>query len=262
MADKVRLDVRLVESGLAKSRALAQALILSQEVLVNGHVAQKASMSVDASDELTIKEKPPFVGRGGLKLKRALDAFSIDVHGLVCLDIGASTGGFTDCLLQSGAKRVYAVDVGYGQLDYSLRINPSVVVLERYNARNLSVCDIEPVSFACADVSFISLKHILHPMYRCLNTMSNVVVLIKPQFEAGRDKVQKGGIVRDVAVRADVCMDIMRYAQQCGFLVCGIEPSPIKGAKGNVEYLLWIQVDERKQDDQILQSWVERITRI
>lgn len=251
----------MVETGLAKSRTSAQAMILAHEVLVNGQIAQKASMLTGMDDFLAIKQKPKYVGRGGQKLEKALSAFSIDVDGRVCLDVGASTGGFTDCLLQHGARRVYALDVGYGQLDYRLRQDPNVVVLERYNARNLRVEDIEPVSFACADVSFISLKLILSPLCACMVDGSHAVVLVKPQFEAGRDKVQKGGIVRDRAVRSEVCLDIMRYAQQVGYSVCGIEPSPITGAKGNVEFLLWLKVDQNKQEDSVLNLWAKRVAR-
>jgi 23S rRNA (cytidine1920-2'-O)/16S rRNA (cytidine1409-2'-O)-methyltransferase len=252
MADGTRLDVRLVELGLAQSRTNAQALIMAKEVLVNDQYALKASMTVRAADEIRIREKLPYVSRGGVKLERALDAFGIDVTGLVCLDVGASTGGFTDCLLQRGALRVYAVDVGHGQLDYSLRKNPNVISMEKYNARELKAGDIEPVSFACADVSFISLKLILNPIFGCLVEDGRAVVLIKPQFEAGRALIHRGGVVREPKVRAAVCLDMMLFAQANGFGACGLEPSPIKGPKGNEEYLLFLKKGPDRTPEQIL----------
>jgi 23S rRNA (cytidine1920-2'-O)/16S rRNA (cytidine1409-2'-O)-methyltransferase len=252
MAKGERLDVRMVALGLAPSRANAQALILANMVLINGRAAGKASTAVSPEDVITIKQRPPYVSRGGLKLEKALSSFSIDVGGLVCLDVGASTGGFTDCLLQHGAGRVYAVDVGHGQLDYALRQHERVVVLERYNARNLRVEDIEPVGFACADVSFISLRHILAPIRACLLPGANAVVLIKPQFEAGRALIHRGGVVRDPKVRAAVIEVIMQFAQSTGYCVRGVEPSPIHGPKGNEEYLLWLGIEGEPLSDEDL----------
>ena len=258
MPERMRLDMKLVEMDLAQSRANAQALILANEVLVNGTTAQKASLLVGDDDEVSIKEKLKYVSRGGLKLEKALAVFPIAIEGKICLDIGASTGGFTDCLLQNGANKVYAIDVGHGQLDYRLRVHPRVVCMEKYNARNLNVADIEPVSFACADVSFISLKHILKPLLLCLEEDGEAVVLIKPQFEAGRDKIQKGGVVRDPKVRMQVCLDIMRFAKLSGYAVKGLDVSPIKGPKGNEEYLLWLGKGEDNKDDGVLEIWAEK----
>ncbi len=258
MPEKKRLDLKLVELGLAQSRTSAQALILAQDVLINGQTAQKTSQLVEDTDAVAIREKLKYVSRGGLKLEKAFEVFALDVRDKICLDIGASTGGFTDCLLQNGAKRVYALDVGHGQLDYSLRQNEAVISKERYNARNLDINDIEPVSFACADVSFISLKLILLPLRRCLEPNAEAVVLIKPQFEAGREKVQKGGVIRDPSVRMQVCHDILQFAQNSGYIVKGLQTSPIKGPKGNEEYLLWLGVEGQKQDDETLESWIKR----
>lgn len=242
MADKERLDVAMQSRGLAPSRTHAQALIMAGQVLVNGQQAQKASQVVRMEDMVTIKEKLRYVSRGGLKLEKALAVFPIHVHGRRCLDVGASTGGFTDCLLQNGAQKVYAVDVGHGQLDYALRSDPHVVCMERCNARSLTVEQVEsPVDFACADVSFISLKLILPPMRDCLLPEGDMVVLIKPQFEAGREQIGKGGVVRDVRVRQQVCLDILHYAKGMGLYPYGLDVSPITGPKGNVEFLLWLK---------------------
>lgn len=242
MAEKERLDVALQSRGLAPSRTHAQALIMAGQVLVNGQQAQKASQIVRATDAVTIKEKLRYVSRGGLKLEKALCVFPIRVSGKRCLDVGASTGGFTDCLLQNGAQKVYAVDVGHGQLDYALRNDTRVVCMERCNARNLTVEQIKaPVEFACADVSFISLKLILPPMRDCLLSEGEMVVLIKPQFEAGREQIGKGGVVRDVRVRRQICIEMLHYAHSIGLYPYGLDVSPITGPKGNVEFLLWLK---------------------
>ncbi|MFR6344526.1 MAG: TlyA family RNA methyltransferase [Christensenellales bacterium] len=238
---KTRLDAALVERGLCPSRANAQALIMAGEVRINGQAANKASMQVTDEDELTLKEKLRYVSRGGLKLEKALAVFPIEVEGAVCVDVGASTGGFTDCLLQNGAAHVYAVDVGHGQLAYALRNDARVTCMEKYNARNMKVEDIEPVDFACTDVSFISLTLILPPIYACMKENACAVALIKPQFEAGRAQIGKGGVVRDAKVHEQVCLQIMEFAQQLGFGVCGLEISPITGPKGNREFLLYVK---------------------
>jgi 23S rRNA (cytidine1920-2'-O)/16S rRNA (cytidine1409-2'-O)-methyltransferase len=258
MPEKTRLDVRLVELGLAQSRTNAQALTIANQVLINGQAAQKPSQIVVAADELSIREKMPYVSRGGLKLEKAFSVFPICVTDRICMDVGASTGGFTDCLLKHGAKRVYSIDVGHGQLDYRLRSNPAVISMEGTNARNLSVTDIEPVYFSCADVSFISLKLILKPIRSCLETGGDAVVLIKPQFEAGKDKVPKGGVIKDPIVRMQACLDVMRFAQDCGFAVCGLDKSPIKGPRGNEEYLLWLRIQSSQLEDNSLVLWAGR----
>lgn len=238
---KSRLDAALVERGLCQTRSNAQALIMAGEVRVNGQVILKASHQVVAEDVLTLQEKLRYVSRGGLKLEKALCVFPIDVSGAVCVDVGASTGGFTDCLLQNGAKHVYAIDVGHGQLAYSLRNDERVTCMEKYNARNMRVEDIEPVDFACTDVSFISLELILPPIYQCMKENAQAVALIKPQFEAGRDQIGKGGVVRDAKVHIQVCKKILNFAQQIGFGVRGLEVSPITGPKGNREFLMYVQ---------------------
>lgn len=203
--------------------------------------AKREKCHEDAEDILSLKEKLKYVSRGGLKLEKALRVFPIDVQGAVCVDVGASTGGFTDCLLQNGAKHVYAVDVGHGQMAYSLRNDERVTCMEKYNARYMQVEDIEAVDFACTDVSFISLELILPPIYRCMKDGAQAVALIKPQFEAGREQIGKGGVVRDAKIHEQVCCKILSFAQNLGFSVKGLEESPIMGPKGNREFLLYLQ---------------------
>jgi 23S rRNA (cytidine1920-2'-O)/16S rRNA (cytidine1409-2'-O)-methyltransferase len=240
---KERLDKLLVMRGLAETRARAQALVLAGQVFSDGQRLEKSGQLVDGDAPLSLKETLPFVGRGGLKLAAALDYFGIEVQGRTCLDIGASTGGFTDCMLQRGARRVVAVDVGYGQLDWSLRQDPRVDVREKINARYLS-----PEDFDCrfdmivADVSFISLTMIL-PVVPPLAVPSGVViVLIKPQFEVGKGQVGKGGIVRDAETQARVVDEIVRFAERLGMQSRGSIESPILGAEGNREFLACLGV--------------------
>jgi 23S rRNA (cytidine1920-2'-O)/16S rRNA (cytidine1409-2'-O)-methyltransferase len=236
---KRRLDQLVLDRGLAPSREKAQALILAGVVFVNGQKAAKAGQAVSEDCSIEIAERPKFVGRGGIKLERALEHFQIDVTGKVCLDVGASTGGFTDCLLQRGAARVYAVDVGRGQFDWKLRHDPRVLVREGVNARNLDATVVgEPVDFACCDVSFISATLILPAIVGLLAPGGSMVVLVKPQFEAGRQQVGKGGIVRDPAVHEAVCRKLDAAARTAGFETAMIE-SPISGADGNREFLLY-----------------------
>ena len=234
-----RLDLLLVARGLAPTREKAQGLILAGLVEVNGRRSDKAGAPVaEDADVRVAAPLHPYVSRGGVKLAAALDAFSIDPRGLVCADIGASTGGFTDCLLQRGARRVYAVDVGYGQLDAGLRGDPRVVVLEKVNARELSAAHLpEPVALAAVDLSFISVRKVLPALLPRLAEGADVVVLVKPQFEAGRSDVGKGGIVRDAAVRERVVREIGEFAASIGLAPAGVVASPIRGAKGNQEYL-------------------------
>ena len=211
---------------------------MARRVLVNGEVADKSGSAVYEDDELQISElEHPWVGRGGIKLAHALEKFQIDVRGKTCADIGASTGGFTDVLLKNGAARVYAIDVGYGQLDASLRNDPRVVVREKVNARFLDPSDFEePIGFVSIDVSFISLKLILTAVAKFLR--GDLVALIKPQFEVGRGDVGKGGIVRDEAKRATAIQSVTEFAREIGFDVRGVIESPVKGAEGNIEYLM------------------------
>jgi 23S rRNA (cytidine1920-2'-O)/16S rRNA (cytidine1409-2'-O)-methyltransferase len=238
---RTRLDLALVERGLVDSRTKAQSLIMARRVLVNGAYIDKPGAQIAAGDELRITQlEHPWVGRGGMKLAHALREFSIDVSGLVCADIGASTGGFTDVLLASGAAKVYAVDVGYGQLDQSLRNDSRVVNREKVNARFLEGSDFdESIEFVSIDVSFISLRLILPAVAKFLRHGGQLVALIKPQFEVGKADVGKGGIVRDESKRAAAVDSVAAFARENGFDVRGVIESPVKGAEGNVEYLMW-----------------------
>lgn len=239
MATKQRLDVALVERGLVDTRSRAQSLIMARRVLVNDALADKAGAQVAAGDVLRVTElEHPWVGRGGMKLAHALREFSIDVSGKVCADIGASTGGFTDVMLRSGARKVYAIDVGYGQIDQSLRNDPRVENREKTNARYLSAADFdETIEFASVDVSFISLRLILPAVRKFLD--GELVALIKPQFEVGRRDVGKGGIVRDEVKRTEAVDGVVSFAREAGFEVRGVIDSPVRGAEGNVEYLMY-----------------------
>lgn len=234
-----RLDQLLVERGLAASREKAQALVLAGVVLVDGQKASKPGQSVPDDCRIDVASPLPYVSRGGVKLAAALDHFGIDVNGKVCLDIGASTGGFTDCLLQRGAVRVHAIDTGAGQIDWKLRSDPRVVLHENTNARYLRPEDIgERAGFAACDVSFISATLILPVLPPLLASDASIVVLIKPQFEAGREAVGKGGIVRDPAVQAAACCKVAACARALGFRTAVME-SPVRGREGNKEFLLY-----------------------
>ena len=237
-AAKQRIDQLLVDRGLADSRQKAQALILAGNVMVNGQKAGKAGQAVRADSAVELLDQLPYVSRGGFKLAAALDHFLIDPTGKTCLDIGASTGGFTDCLLQRGAARVYAIDVGASQLDWRLRTDPRVVVRDHTNARYLQPGDIpEPCSLAVCDVSFISVTLILPAIPPLLNSDGEMVVLVKPQFEVGRDEVGKGGIVRDPGLHQAACEKVRAAVESLGYRVEIID-SPILGAEGNREFLL------------------------
>ncbi|MDO3677055.1 TlyA family RNA methyltransferase [Paenibacillus ehimensis] len=240
-AEKERLDVLLVEQGYYETREKAKAAIMAGLVLVDDVPVDKAGTKIARTSRLIVKGAVhPYVSRGGLKLEKALNVFGIDLQGVTMLDIGASTGGFTDCALQNGAVHVYAVDVGYNQLDWSLRKDPRVSVMERTNFRYMQPGDLqgpEP-TFASIDVSFISLKLILPPLKQLLAPKGQVVALIKPQFEAGREKVGKSGVVRDPRVHQEVLEDILRFAQEIGYAIRGLTYSPIKGGEGNIEFLV------------------------
>jgi 23S rRNA (cytidine1920-2'-O)/16S rRNA (cytidine1409-2'-O)-methyltransferase len=233
-----RLDVLLVERGLTESRAQAQRLIRAGSVRVVGQVADKPGVQVATDVEITLQSRPRFVSRGGEKLEAALVRFDLDVAGVVAADVGASTGGFTDCLLQRGACRIYAIDVGYGQLAWQLRNDPRVIVMERTNARHLHSLP-EMVGLVTADVSFISLGLILPMAVRWLRPGGQVVTLIKPQFEAGRREVGKGGVVRDPAVHRRVLERVLDIAAGLDLGLRGLMPSPLRGPAGNVEFLGW-----------------------
>jgi 23S rRNA (cytidine1920-2'-O)/16S rRNA (cytidine1409-2'-O)-methyltransferase len=236
---KIRLDVILAERGLAESREKAQALVLAGEVLVDGVKARKPGQSVSAEADLKVLQRPLYVGRGGLKLEAAIDRFNIQVAGRICLDVGASTGGFTDCLLQRGAARVHAVDVGAGQLDWKIRTDQRVVLHERVNARYLRYEDIgEPIGLAVCDVSFISVTLILPALGPLLQPSGEMVILVKPQFEVGKEQVGKGGIVRDPVLHRSACERVESAVRQMSYQTDIIE-SPILGAEGNKEFLLY-----------------------
>ncbi len=244
---KDRLDVLLVSRGLAASREKAKAVIMSGLVYVNGQKEDKAGSTFD--DESSVIEVRgstlKYVSRGGLKLEKALKVFPVSLKGCICMDIGASTGGFTDCMLQNGASRVYSIDVGHGQLDWKLRNDDRVICMEKTNFRYLEADALEEkVDFASCDVSFISLDKILPVAYKLLKPGGSMVTLIKPQFEAGRDKVGKKGVVRDPAVHREVIDRILKVAVEAGFSLLDLSFSPVKGPEGNLEYLLWLGMPE------------------
>ena len=243
---KERLDVLLVNRGLAPSREKAKTMIMEGNVFVENQREDKAGATFDTEVEITVKGNTlKYVSRGGLKLEKAMTHFGITLEGKVCMDIGASTGGFTDCMLQNGAVKVYSVDVGYGQFAWKLRQDPRVVCMEKTNIRYVTPADIDDVlDFASVDVSFISLTKVLIPARELLRDGGEMVCLIKPQFEAGREKVGKKGVVRDKAVHEEVVERIIEFASQNGFFVKNLEYSPIKGPEGNIEYLVYIRKDE------------------
>lgn len=243
---KKRLDRVLVDRGLAETRERAQALVLAGEVSVGGRVVSKAGAPVNPDAEIIVRQPLPYVSRGGYKLAAALDAFGIDPSTLVCADIGASTGGFTDVLVQRGAARVYAIDVGYGQLAWKLQQNPRVIVMDRVNARHLKKLP-EPIDLATIDVSFISLELILRIVQTLLKPRGEIIALVKPQFEAGRQEVGRGGIVSDPAVHREVLFKIARLSEELELKPVGVIRSPIKGTKGNAEFLVCLSADPRRR---------------
>jgi 23S rRNA (cytidine1920-2'-O)/16S rRNA (cytidine1409-2'-O)-methyltransferase len=240
--DKIRLDMLVAQRDLAPSREAARRMIMAGEVRIDGEVRDKPGMRVAADTVLEVRQTPRFVSRGGDKLAAALDAFPVTVTDRVCADVGASTGGFTDCLLQHGAARVYAIDVGYGQLDYRLRADPRVVVMERTNARYVEALA-EPVSLIVVDASFISLRY-LFPVMRgwVKDETGDLISLIKPQFEAGKAQVGKGGVVRDPETHRRVLVEVLETAQADDYAVHGLIASPLKGPAGNSEFLAWLEI--------------------
>lgn len=258
---KKRLDVAIAERGLAESRQKSQALIMAGEVYVNGQRQLKAGLSVSENDVIEVRTKKPlrYVSRGGLKLEKAVGLWHIDLNGKICADIGASTGGFTDCMLQNGARLVYAVDVGYNQLDWRLRTHPQVVCMERTNARYLTEEQIpEPLDFFSVDVSFISLNLILPALRSLIKEGGQAVCLVKPQFEAGKEKVGKKGVVRDPVVHLEVLERFLSYAVQADFTVRDVTFSPIKGPEGNIEYLGYLQAGACPEYNGDLRALVEQ----
>ncbi len=249
-AAKQRLDLLLVERGLIESREQARRVIMAGDVLVDEQVMDKPGRSVSTDANLRVRAMPKFVSRGGLKLAAALDDFQLDVTGLIAVDVGASTGGFTDCLLQRGAARVYAVDVGYGQLAWKLRQDPRTVVLERTNIRYLeSLPEQALADLAVIDASFISLALVLPPTLKLLQADGQIVALIKPQFEAGKGAVGKGGVVREAKIHRQVILETAARAQALGLSVAGITVSPAPGPAGNVEFLIWLRQGDQRTID-------------
>ncbi|SFK93645.1 23S rRNA (cytidine1920-2'-O)/16S rRNA (cytidine1409-2'-O)-methyltransferase [Paenibacillus sp. 1_12] len=263
-ADKERLDILLVEQGFFLTREKAKASIMAGLVQVDEEPIDKAGTKVHRSSRILVKGAiHPYVSRGGLKLEKALKLFNIDLNGVTMLDIGASTGGFTDCALQHGAAYVYAVDVGYNQLDWSMRSHPQVKVMERTNFRFMKPEDLvgpQP-AFASIDVSFISLKLILPPLKSILSEHGSVVALIKPQFEAGREKVPKTGVVRDPSVHTEVLQTVLGFAEEAGFYLQGLTFSPIRGGEGNVEFLAYFQsaAPESIVSSQLKDEWIQQV---
>ena len=247
---KVRLDALLVERGLAGSRERAKRMIMAGEVLVDEQKIEKAGTMVKAEAKIRLLGQDlPYVSRGGLKLEKAIQVFGVQLQGKTAADIGASTGGFTDCMLQNGAAKVYAIDVGYGQLAWKLRTDARVVNMERTNIRYVTPEDIgKPLDFASIDVAFISLDKVLSVAWQLLSEMGEVLALIKPQFEAGREHVGKKGVVRDPAIHEAVIHKVVLLARTLGFITRALTFSPVKGPEGNIEYLIWLSKDRAAAD--------------
>ena len=246
---KERLDVLLVKKGLAESREKAKAIIMSGIVYVDNNKEDKAGQTFNEDALIEVRGNTlRYVSRGGLKLEKAMNCFGVTLEGKIAMDVGASTGGFTDCMLQNGAVKVYSVDVGYGQLDWKLRQDPRVVCMEKTNIRYVVPDDVaDKIDFASIDVSFISLKKVLPAVYDLLTDVGEVVCLIKPQFEAGREKVGKKGVVREQSVHVEVVDMIVSFAREMGFVTLDLSYSPIKGPEGNIEYLLYITKDTSRE---------------
>ncbi|MDJ0508005.1 MAG: TlyA family RNA methyltransferase [Crocosphaera sp.] len=255
---KQRLDILLVENNLCTSRQQAQRCIRAGEVKVNQKIIDKPGTLVEVTAQIELKAKPPYVSRGGQKLEKALKVFDIPVKGRICLDGGISTGGFTDCLLQAGARQVYGVDVGYGQVAWSLRQDERVILKERTNfrylTRDLLYQDRNQADLGVMDVSFISLTKVLAPLWNLLLEPKEVILLVKPQFEVGRSQVGKKGVVRDPKARTQAIEQVLNTAYSLGWLFCGLTESPITGPAGNVEYLLWLRCDRGSDEHSISQN--------
>ena len=259
---KERLDVLLVERNLVQSRARAKTTIMAGLVLVDGNKIDKAGTMVKTNVDIRVLgNKIPYVSRGGLKLEKAINEFMVELDGKVTADIGASTGGFTDCMLQNGAVKVFAIDVGYGQLDWSLRTDERVINMERTNVRNVTPEDIgELIDLASIDVAFISLEKVLPAVKAMLKPAGEIVALIKPQFEAGREKVGKKGVVRDPKVHMEVIHNVVDMAREMNFVTRELTFSPVKGPEGNIEYLIWLSKDVSAEDnvtDEVIEKTVE-----
>ena len=263
---KERLDTLIVKRGLATSRERAKASIMAGEVFVNGQREDKAGQTFSEDVDIEVRSKKmPYVSRGGFKLERALASFPINLDGLVCMDVGSSTGGFTDCMLQNGAAKVYAIDVGTNQLAWKLRTDDRVISMEKTNIRYVTREDIgESVDFVSVDVAFISLEKVLPPVYELMKDGALIVALIKPQFEAGREQVGKKGVVRDPMVHKQVIKNVLMYARDAGFTLIGLDHSPIRGPEGNIEYLMFagkhpvgFSGTEESDESELIDSLVE-----
>ena len=255
--EKQRIDVLMFEKGLAESREKAKSLIMAGVVYIDEQKVDKPGTSVSIDSNIIVRQGAKYVSRGGLKLEKSMDKFDFDLDGKVCMDIGASTGGFTDCMLQNGAKKVYSVDVGYGQLAWKLRCDERVCNLERTNIRYLDNSLItDEVEFVSIDVSFISLKLVLPKVKELLSNNGDCVALIKPQFEAGRDKVGKKGVVRDINVHKEVIENVFSFTRELDFKIVNLDYSPIKGPEGNIEYLMHIR---KESDFEVEDSAIENI---
>ncbi|WP_432400771.1 TlyA family RNA methyltransferase [Wukongibacter sp. M2B1] len=252
MEKKVRIDTLLVERNFFETREKAKKALMSGIIYVENQIVDKAGTKVDTEANIEIRGKAlPYVSRGGLKIEKAIEKYDIDLKDMICMDVGASTGGFTDCMLQNGAKKVFSIDVGYGQLDWKLRQDERVVCMERTNVRYVKPEDIgEEIDFASIDVSFISLKIVLPVVKELVKESGQIIFLIKPQFEAGRKKVGKKGVVRDKSVHKEVIEELLKFAYELGLTVKGVTYSPIKGPKGNIEFLayVWNEPDQEELD--------------
>lgn len=261
MADKERLDILLVEQGIVSSREKAKTLIMTGNVFVDGQREDKAGTKIDKTKTITVKTNPnPYVSRGGLKLEKAMKQYPIVLANKVCMDVGASTGGFTDCMLQNGAVKVYSIDVGRGQLDWKLRNDDRVVCMEKTNIRYVTPDDIdERAEFVSIDVSFISLLKVLTPVKMLMTEGAQMVCLVKPQFEAGREKVGKKGVVREAKVHEEVIVKIADELIRLGFTLIGLDYSPIKGPEGNIEYLIYCQNDNDTKEQPDFMSSIQMV---
>lgn len=257
---KIRLDVYLAENALAESRSAAQALIMAGNVYIDNQKAMKAGEMLKGDEKVEVRGgEPRYVSRGGLKLEKAMNVFPLKLDGFVCMDIGASTGGFTDCMLQNGAKKVYSVDVGYGQLAWKLRNDERVINMERTNIRNVTREEVsEEIDFFSVDVSFISLSKVLPVAFSLLKSGGEGVCLIKPQFEAGREKVGKKGVVRDKSVHVEVIENVIGFTKALGFSIKGLDFSPVRGPEGNIEYLMHVKKEDGESLEVDILSLVDK----
>ena len=255
---KERLDILISDRGLTESREKARRLILAGEVSIGGNTDLKPGQLFPLHTEIDIRETPKYVGRGGIKLEKAIRDFELLVDGMVAIDVGASTGGFTDCLLQNGAKFVYAIDVGYGQLAWKLRQDSRVDVIERTNIRRVSFAQFSlPIDIAVIDVSFISLKKVIPTIIGLIKPTGGILALVKPQFEVGRGLVEKGGVIRDPQVHTDVLRGLIEFIMELNLFVMAISFSPIRGAAGNIEFFIWMKYDNTNQ-----RNWSDRVKHV